>query len=316
VLALAVAGAPGDCDRVLANATATQAQAAVYRDGQLMWWGSRGRHADRFVIASVTKTYVATLVLRLAEQGKLSLDDPLSDFVPEVENASRITIRMLLRHRSGLHDYFGDRQISDALDDPDHRWTRDEVIAGIIRRGAQGPPNQRFQYRNTNYVLLGRVLEIAGGAGPERLLQRLIAKPLGLRRTSFRRGGRLAHAPVSSEAIGPVWTDGGIATDARELGRFTDALFGDLILKERTVDSMHAGMRDNGGYGLGISRYHSDVFGHDGYYPPFSADTTYDWSEGTTVSVVVAGRGDATAIAEKLRRATRASRSSCRRTRT
>ena len=316
MLVLAVAGAPNDCDRVLERSRIPQAQAAIYRDGELLWSGSRGPRADRFVIASVTKTYVATMALRLVDRGRLSLDAPLSNFVPELENAESITVRMLLRHRSGLREYFADAQIQRALDDPNHPWTRDEVIAAIVRRGAERPPNQRFQYRNTNYILLGRVLEIAGGTGVERLLQRLIVRPLKLHRTSFRRGGKLAGAPVASDAIGPVWTDGGIATSARELGRFTDAVLGDQLLKPRTLDTMLSGMSGNAGYGLGVASYGGAVVGHDGLYGDFSADTTYDEDRGTTVSVVAHRSDRAAELAAKLRRAIRSSRSSCRRTRT
>lgn len=254
---------------------------------------------------------MATMALRLVDRGRLSLNAPLSNFVPEVKNARRITVRMLLRHRSGLREYFADPQIDRALGDPDHHWTRDEVIAGIVRRGAERAPNQRFQYRNTNYVLLGRVLEIAGGAGVETLLQRLVARPLGLTRTSFKRGGKIAGAPISNDSIGPVWTDGGIATSARELGRFTDAVLGDQLLKPRTLDTMLSGMPANGGYGLGVYSYGGAVIGHDGLYDDFSADTTYDEDRGTTVSVVANGSDNASGLAAKLRRATRTSGSAC-----
>lgn len=314
MLMLAFAGAPNDCDRVLDRANVRSAQAAVLRGGKLLWSGSTGPRAERFVIASVTKTYVATIALRLVEEGRLALDEPLSTFVPEAPNAELITVRMLLRHRSGLREYFDDPNVQRALRDPDHRWTRDEVIRAIVRLGARRPPDSRFEYRNSNYILLGRVIEIAGGAKPEALLQRLVARPLGLRRTSFRRHAKLAAAPVPNDAIGQVWTDGGIATSARELAKFTQALLRGKLLRRASLQAMKSGSDANLGYGMGLEEYgRNNWWGHEGYYSPYSADTSFQAHTGLTVSVVTDG-GNATDLAGRLRSATRASRSSCRRT--
>ncbi|HEY8583847.1 MAG TPA: serine hydrolase domain-containing protein, partial [Capillimicrobium sp.] len=206
-------------DRVLrAEARALgvpHAQAAVVRDGRVVWSGAtRGTRADdRLVVASVTKMVVAALALRLADEGALTLDDPVDRWVDGVPNGDRITVRMLLAHRSGLREYFGDAAIRRALRDATHRWTRAEVVDAIRRGRPQAEPGGAFAYRNTNYVLLGEVLERAAGVDVETLLQRELAVPLGLPSLSFAvgapGGGRLLGAPLPADVIGPVWTDGG-----------------------------------------------------------------------------------------------------------
>jgi D-alanyl-D-alanine carboxypeptidase len=110
--------------------------AAVVKDGRLLWKGAAGfarlepRRAmttqDKFAIASVTKTYTATLAMLLVERGELDLDEPVAAALPDLPNADEITTRMLLRHRSGLGDYFGGGYFRRVLrEDPTHEWTRD-----------------------------------------------------------------------------------------------------------------------------------------------------------------------------------------------
>ncbi|HEU4657550.1 MAG TPA: serine hydrolase domain-containing protein [Capillimicrobium sp.] len=265
------------------------AQAAMVRDGAVVWAGAtRGTRAtDRFVIASVTKMVVATLVLRLAEDGALGLEDPVSRWVSGIPNGDRITVRMLLAHRSGLREYFGDPAIARALRDARHQWTRGEVIAAIRRGRPQFAPDARFAYRNANYVLLGEIAERAAGTGVEALLRRELAAPLGLGSLSFAvdapAGGRLVGAPLLADVVGPVWTDGGIATDATDLARLTDALLGGRVLAAPTLAAMTAPGDD--GYGLGTV-IGSRRIGHDGVYGGFTAYAFGDVPTATTLVVL------------------------------
>jgi D-alanyl-D-alanine carboxypeptidase len=273
---------------------APHAQAAIVRDGRVVWSGTtRGtRASDRFVLASVTKMFVATLVLRIADQGRLSLDDPISRWVEGVPNGDRITVRMLLSHRSGLGEYFDDRAVSKALEDPAHAWRREELLAAIRRVRPEAEPNAVFSYCNTNYLLLGEIVERVTGEAVEAVLQHEVAGPLGLGTVSFAEtaaaGGRLmtghelagrrvsdlsAAGRVPTDAIGPVWTDGGIAADATDVARFTDTLLGGRVVAPATLRLMTG--RGDADYGLGITILPqpdgSLRQGHDGVYGGYTA---------------------------------------------
>src|SRR5918993_2041522 len=113
--------------------------------------------ATKYRIGSITKTYTAVMVFQLVEQGKLKLTDTLDRFFPQIPNAKTITIAHILAHRSGIPDVA-----------PDGSWgmqprTPDEVVARIAQGQPQFEPDTKHQYSNTGYVLLGRIVEKAGG---------------------------------------------------------------------------------------------------------------------------------------------------------
>ena len=137
-----------------------------------------------FEIGSLTKTFVAALVLKLQEEGRLSLDQPISTWLPDYPLAKRITVRMLLSHRSGIYDYFSHpRYESKVFDRPRHRWTVNEILA--LRGPRYCRPDSCFRYSNTNYVLLGRIVKKVTGAPIARNLRDRFLFPLGLRDTFF-----------------------------------------------------------------------------------------------------------------------------------
>ncbi len=121
-------------------------------------------------IASITKTFVATAILRLWEEGKLSLNDPIAKYISEEHsrlireggyNPEDITIRHLLTHTSGLFDHGSSAQfMNHILDDPQRHWTRTEQIQGSMTWGLPvGKPGERYSYSDTGYILLGEVIE-------------------------------------------------------------------------------------------------------------------------------------------------------------
>lgn len=306
-------------DRARRAAGAPGAAAAVAKDGHVAWSATSGRMGagraerlrprDRFILASVTKLAVATMIMRLVEMGRLSLDERLSVFVPSLPNASRITIRMLLAHRSGLPEY-DDPALDAAAEDPRHRWSRDEVLRAIARQRPAFAPGATFAYTNANFIALGRVIERVTGGTVEAALQRLISRPLGLRSFSFRErlpGYGLARGsePVSgeledtfpggrppSDAIGPVWTDGGIAATAPDLARFAAGAFGGRLLRPASVRAMTTATPGSDGYGLGVV-IDGPVVGHDGAYGGFSTYVGYDRETGTSVAALANREDDA-----------------------
>ena len=117
-----------------------------------------------FRIASNTKTMTAAVIMLLAQEGKLSLDDPVSKYVPSVPNGDNITIAQLLEMRSGLYNYTNDPIISKTIDtDPARVWTPAELLAIAFAHPANFPPGKEYEYNNTNYALLGLVAEKVEG---------------------------------------------------------------------------------------------------------------------------------------------------------
>src|SRR5438552_17856378 len=128
-----------------------------------------------FRIASNTKTMTAAVIVLLAQEGKLSLDDPVSKYVPDVPNGDNITIAQLLEMRSGLYNYTSDPIISKTIDtDPARVWTPTELLAIAFAHPANFPPGKEYEYNNTNYALLGLVAEkVEGNPLPQVMHDRL-----------------------------------------------------------------------------------------------------------------------------------------------
>src|SRR6059058_770353 len=125
-----------------------------------------------FRIASNTKTMTAAVIVLLAQEGKLSFDDPVSKYVPGVPNGDKITIAQLLEMRSGLYDYTSDPIISATIDtDPTKVWTSAELLAIAFAHPPNFPPGAKFEYVNTNYALLGLVAEKIDGKPLTQVMQ-------------------------------------------------------------------------------------------------------------------------------------------------
>jgi D-alanyl-D-alanine carboxypeptidase len=137
-----------------------------------------------FRIASNTKTMTAALIMLLAQDGKLSLDDPIAKYVPDVPEGDDISLSDLLRMRSGLYCYTDDGELSEALDtDPAKPWTAQEVLQIAFSHPPTVAPDTVYEYCNTNYALLGLVAEQVGGSPLADQFRQRLFEPLGLRNT-------------------------------------------------------------------------------------------------------------------------------------
>ncbi|WP_022886978.1 serine hydrolase domain-containing protein [Glaciibacter superstes] len=137
-------------------------------------------------IASVTKTFVATAVLQLAEQGNLSLDDPIDDYVPKVPNGSRITLRELFSMTSGLADYQDEPTLqAEWLADPEASWTTDQLLDAAWELPTKFPPGSDMFYSNTNYILLGLAIEQVTGKTLAEVIETQLLDPLHLSSTTL-----------------------------------------------------------------------------------------------------------------------------------
>src|SRR5205823_3670052 len=134
----------------------------------------------RFLIASLSKAYCAALVMKLKEQGKLALDDKLSDFIDEYSKARQISIFNLLTHTSGVPDAYG--AIEDRIDKEPIEVS--DMLDVIKNKRLRFKPGSRFEYSNMGYVLLGEVVRRASGEKYADLMSRHVFEALGLKHTS------------------------------------------------------------------------------------------------------------------------------------
>jgi D-alanyl-D-alanine carboxypeptidase len=251
-----------------------------------------------FAIASVTKTFTAALILRLAEEGRLTINDPLARWLPDYPNAARITLRMLLSHTSGLADFFQNPKFDAAMNRAKRRvWTPDEVLPYVAKPAFA--PGKGWGYSNTNFVLLGLVAQRAGGAPWAEQLRREFFVPLGLASTYVQGVGTpavpLAHAnqmfvgfagrilpkdlsdgsPIApfTAVASAAFSAGSIASTTGDLARWAEALYGGDVLTPVSLAEMltfdpditrYAALA----YGLGVSRVKIDgrfvALGHTG----------------------------------------------------
>lgn len=141
--------------------------------------------------ASITKTFIGALTLKLSEEGAFSLDDPLTkwlsgDYMDKVKNAKESTIRMCLNHTTGIADVIEDNGFYlSVLNDPDKKWKPKELLTYVYGDAPEYPAGTDESYSNTNFVFLAMVIEAATGQDHAKLLREKIIEPLGLSDTYY-----------------------------------------------------------------------------------------------------------------------------------
>jgi D-alanyl-D-alanine carboxypeptidase len=322
---------------------APAATAAVVVCGRVVWAEATGvldlrfRHPasnnSLFILNSAAKTFVATMVMQEIQDGHLSLGTRLSQFYPWLPNARQITVRMLLNMTSGLPDYLHNPRIDWMTDHrPRHHWTVDQVLTGLgTGLGTpQFPPGRGFQYSDTNYIVLGAIVERITHSSIERDFQQLIARPLGITSATFvptaaakaliahpylrDRNGSLTSPwipgfGVSSAVWGPVFTDGGLASSSLDLARFANALLSGRLVGETAVRQMTQIGPDDYGFGMRDRAFDGHLWlGHRGYFGGFEAEDWSDPSRQLTIAVatnlqVAGGEPTSTRIWQDITRA-------------
>ena len=214
--------------------------------------GARRPMADqRFRVGSVTKTFTATIVLELVEEGALRLDSTLEDHVPGViPRGDEITIRQLLQHRSGLAnitDYSG--WLGRALRSPSTRPIDTLRFAGS--KPLVFAPDSRWTYSNTNYIALGLVIEKVTGRSYAQELEERVLKPLGLDQTELPETRRLRDLDDGGYNPNVPWAAGAIVSNAHDVSRFYSALLSGRILSSASLARMKKTV-ELGRVGLGI----------------------------------------------------------------
>lgn len=149
-------------------------------------------------IASVTKLFLGTSVLLLADEGKLSLDDPISKYVDGVPEGDKITLRQLANNTSGLFNSIENRDFQNAImADVKREWQPTEILEYAFAKPSYAPPGEKWRYSNTNAVLLGLMIEKVSGKPLAEFIEERVSGPLGLKETDFIVGAD-APAPAPS----------------------------------------------------------------------------------------------------------------------
>ncbi|MFD9821586.1 serine hydrolase domain-containing protein [Streptomyces violascens] len=272
------------------------------------------RGDSRFRIGSMTKPFVATVVLQLVGEGRVVLDAPVERYLPGVvrghgNDGRRITVRQLLQHTSGIPDYLDHLKPEDVLNDPlAHYDTRDLVKLALAHRRAFEPGTD-WRYSNTGYLLAGMLIEQVTGHPYGDEIRRRVIEPLALRQTSvpddaseirgphargYARPGK--DAPLKDiTALNPTVAgpSGSMVSSGADFNRFLDALLrGKLLAPTQLHDMMRTrptGNPDGGAYGLGLESHPLPcgglAWGHDGGLPGYqtTAAATADGRQATAM---------------------------------
>jgi D-alanyl-D-alanine carboxypeptidase len=253
-------------------------------------------------IGSETKTFTITGLLRLVDQGKVKLDDPISRYVSGVPGGTKVTLRQLAEMRSGLFSYTADPGFGKALvANPRKPWTPRQLLSYAFKHPAKFKPGTKFDYSNTNTVLLGLAIEKVSGQSLREFLQREVFEPAHLTHTTFPKGaefssphangytkqtlnGKTADATNWDPSWG--WAAGAIISDLNDLRCWARTLATGSLLSAKTqaqrLRFVPTGFPDTA-YGVGVFDNHGWI-GHNGSLPGYQSAVVYlPQSEATLV---------------------------------
>jgi D-alanyl-D-alanine carboxypeptidase len=245
--------------------------AALITSKNKIWIGVDGHSSEKdsiqpemvFGLGSVTKTYFAAIVMQLVEKGKLSLDDSIRQWLPDMHFINNsITIRQLLNHTSGLYIYQGTpKWLREITINPNKIWSPKEIIDSLVKE-PRCNPGACWDESAADYVLLGMIIETATGKKAVDVLKDYITSPLGLKHTTLYpdesyQSAQLAHFWYDIDHSGKlvdvflvgskipfaalfsgVWTSGAIISTAEDLAIFSKALFENRILSKTSLKQM------------------------------------------------------------------------------
>ncbi|HEX7176183.1 MAG TPA: serine hydrolase domain-containing protein [Pyrinomonadaceae bacterium] len=268
------------------------------------------RPNDLMLQGSVGKTYAAAVALQLVAEKKIGLDDKVEKYLgreswfARLPNARDITVRMLMNHTSGLVRYeFKEQFTKDLTANPDKVWKPEELVAYVLDTAPPFAAGRGWDYSDTNYIVLGMIVERVTGRRYYDEVRRRLLGPLKLRRTvpsDARRIPGLAQGYAGADnpfggtdamidsagrfAINPQfeWTGGGIASTTEDLARWARALYEgrafDRALMPQVLDGVAAKLGPGTKYGLGVIIRETElgvVYGHSGFFPGYLTEMAY-----------------------------------------
>lgn len=298
--------------------------------------GRRLTADTEFAVASISKTFLAALILRLVEEGKVGLDTAVAPYLPDVVIDPGVTVRQLLDHTSGLHDYFYDPDIdADLLADRTRAWTATDALGYVGKPYFE--PGAGWHYSNTNYVILGLLAESVEGMpladqfrtrflapfGLDHTHYQGVEKPRGPLARAYRFSGpglRLKPIPLSdgtnvvpfTSVVTAAGSAGSLASTADDLVTWARALYGGSVLTPASVAAMvgdvsfTAAFEPSIPYGLGVQAATIDgrpTLGHSGRL--LGSRTVMRWlpDQGIAIAVLTnQSRNDPNLVARALLR--------------
>lgn len=267
---------------------------AVSQNGQIIYSNAIG-FADietgqqvnvqtKYRIGSISKMYTAVLILKAIEEKKISLNETISHYFPQIEYGEKITISSLLNHRSGIHNFTDDENYLEYHTQPK---SRQEMLSIIANGKSDFTPDSKGSYSNANYVLLSYILEKIYKKDYPVILNEKIIQPLGLTNTYFGGTIHLQHNESYSYDFKGTWqkepeTDvsipmgaGALVSNPTDLTKFIEGLFTGKIISEKSLQVMKT-FKD--GYGSGMFELPylgKKSYGHDGAIDRFQSIVTY-----------------------------------------
>jgi D-alanyl-D-alanine carboxypeptidase len=278
------------------------ASVAVVKDGKIAYVKAYGdaklnprTPADakmRYSIGSISKQFTATALLMLQEQGKLSLDDKVGKYIPDLTRANEVTIRQLLSHTSGYQDYWPQDYVMPGMLKP---VTAQQIMDTWAKKPLDFDPGTKWQYSNTNYVIAGAIAEKVAGMPLWQFLEQRIFKPLGMSsaydidKTKLTESDPIGYYrfalgplhPAPKEGPGWLFAAGEIAMTAEDLAKWDIAIIDQKLLKPASYAQFGTDTLLNNGvstrYGLGVnvgSNNGRRVLSHNGEVSGFTAQNT------------------------------------------
>jgi CubicO group peptidase (beta-lactamase class C family) len=263
--------------KMLSESGVPSASIAVVKDGKLAYTQAYGfadiashRLATTsmiYSVGSISKQFTAASILLLAEEGKLSLDDPVGRWLPDLTQASEVTIRQVLSMTSGYQDFWPQDYVMPSMMKP---VSPEEILKGWAQKPLDFEPATKWQYSNTNYVAAGVIVERLSGMSVLGFLHRRVFDPLGMKTvfdcdnsalppgapTGYHRYGLSAARPAPKEGKGWLFAAGELAMTASDLAKWDISMIDQAILKPQSYRDMErAELLKNGAstqYGLGI----------------------------------------------------------------
>ncbi len=263
---------------------------AVSKNGEIIYTKSIGfadiennlkaTENSKYRIGSITKSFTTVLVLKAIEQHKLDLNQSTDKWFPTIKNTKQITVKHLLSHRSGIHNFTNDK---DYLTYNTQPKTEKEMVEIIAKGGSDFQPGSKAEYSNSNFVLLTYILEKTFNKSYSELLQEYIIKPIDLTSTYVFEKINTSNNECKSYKFVSSWKEetetnytiplgaGAITSTPSDLAKFADALFDGKLLKSESLEIMKT-VKD--GYGIGLFQipfYNSIGYGHTGGIDGFSS---------------------------------------------
>lgn len=250
--------------------------------------------ATHYRVGSVSKLFTATMVMQLVEAGKIKLDAPIATWFPQLPNAAKITVDQLLHHRSGLHSFTNDAAYAQYMTQPK---TQAEMLTIMAAAPVEFEPGAKYDYSNTNYLLLGYLVEKVTKQTYAQALEKRIVRKLKLKDTYY--GGHIngaKHEAASFKWSGTAWetqpeTDmsipggaGAVVSTSADLSRFLEGLFAGKLVKPATLAQMQD-IQDGYGRGMMMAPFDgSKSYGHFGSIDAFRAALVHFPAEKLTVA--------------------------------